>query len=170
MPTAQRGAESIHIDAPPELVYDLITDVTRMGEWSPETYRCEWLDGATTTSPGARFRGHNRMGRIRWQRTAVVDRAERGREFAFTTVDDRTGRWETQWRYTLQPTETGTTETGTTEAGTLLTESFEFLWCSLANRATELFVPRGRQMDRGIHKTLQRIKAAAETLHATQRG
>jgi uncharacterized protein YndB with AHSA1/START domain len=159
MPTAQRGKDSIDIDAPPELVYDLITDVTLMGEWSPETYRCEWLDGVTTAQAGARFRGYNRMGRIRWQRNAVIDRAERGHEFCFTTLDDRTGRAETQWAYTMEPTETGT----------LLTESFQFQWCSLRNRATELFIPRGRQVNRGIHETLHRIKAAAETLHASQR-
>jgi hypothetical protein len=35
MPTARRGRHSIDIAAPPELVYDLIADVTRTGEWSP---------------------------------------------------------------------------------------------------------------------------------------
>lgn len=152
MPTAQRGEAAIDIAAPPELVYDLITDVTRMGEWSPECYRCEWLDGATAAATGARFRGYNRLGRLKWERTAIVDTADRGREFAFTTVNDPSGRRETQWRYTLQPS----------ASGTLLTESFQFLWCSVVNRATELFLPRGRQVTRGIEETVRRIKAAAE--------
>jgi uncharacterized protein YndB with AHSA1/START domain len=156
MPTAQNGRASIHIAAPPELVYDLITDVTRMGEWSPECYRCEWLDGASAPAAGARFRGYNRRGPMRWERTAVVATAERGREFAFTTVNDRTGRDETHWQYTMDPS----------PSGTLLTESFEFLWCSLANRAAELFVPRGRQVNAGIEDTVRRIKRAAEALHA----
>jgi len=103
--------------APPDLVYDLIAEVTRMGQWSPECYRCEWLDGATTANPGTRFRGYSRLGRYRWERTAIVNTADRGREFTFTTTDDRTGRLETQWQYTMQPT----------PSGTLLTESFEFL-------------------------------------------
>lgn len=152
MPTARRGSAIIDIAAPPEVVYDLITDVTRMGEWSPECYRCEWLDGATTATPGAQFRGYNRLGRMRWERTAIVDTADRGREFAFTTINDRTERHETHWRYAMRPS----------EAGTLLTEAFQFLWCSVWNRATELFIPRGRQVDQGIQETLQRIKAAAE--------
>jgi hypothetical protein len=135
MPTAQRGHGSIDVAAPPDLVYDLIADVTRMGQWSPECYRCEWLDGATAAAPGTRFRGYNRLGRYRWERTAIIDTADRGSEFTFTTTDDRTGRLETQWQYTMQPT----------PSGTLLTESFEFLWCSLRNRATEMFIPRGRQ-------------------------
>lgn len=60
MPTARRGQSSIDIAAPPDLAYDLITDVTRMGEWSPECYRCDWVDGVVAAIPGARFRGYNR--------------------------------------------------------------------------------------------------------------
>ncbi|MGH9811046.1 MAG: SRPBCC family protein, partial [Terriglobia bacterium] len=67
-------------------------------------------------------------------------------------VNDRVGRAETRWQYTLAPSANGT----------VLTEAFEFLWCTLANRAVEMFVPRGRQMDRGIEETLGRIKRAAE--------
>ncbi len=152
MPTAKRGSGIIDIAAPPDVVYGLITDVSRMGEWSPECYRCEWLDGATTAAPGARFRGYNQLGLMKWERTAIVSTAERGREFAFTTISDRTGRQETHWRYTMRPS----------EAGTLLSEAFQFLWCSVWNRTTELFIPRGRQVERGIRQTLQRIKAAAE--------
>ena len=152
MPTAQRGQAAIDIAAPPELVYDLVADVTRMGEWSPECYRCEWLEGATAAAPGARFRGYNRLGRFEWERTAIVDTADYGREFAFTTINDRAGRRETQWRYTLQPS----------TSGTLLTESFQFLWCSVWNRATEMFVPRGRQVNQAIEETVRRIKTAAE--------
>jgi hypothetical protein len=47
-------------------------------------------------------------------------------------------------------------------SGTLLSESFEFLWCSIPNRVTEALVPRGRQVNRGIEETLRRIKQAAE--------
>ncbi|ETW25315.1 SRPBCC family protein [Mycobacterium gastri] len=153
MPTARRGHGSIDISASPELVYDLIADVTRMGGWSPECYRCEWLDGVSTAAAGARFRGYNRLGLMRWERTAVVGTAEPGREFSFTTVNDGAGREETRWRYTMEPT----------PSGTLLTESFEFLWCSVVNRLAEAAIPRGRQMDRGIQETLRRIKKAAET-------
>jgi hypothetical protein len=154
MPTARRGRAGIEIAAPPEVVYDLIADVTRMGEWSPECYRCEWLDGATAAAAGVRFRGYNRLGRLRWERTAVVDSADRGREFGFTTVNDGAGRVETRWLYTMEPS----------PSGTLLTESFEFLWCSVANRLAEALVPRGRQVNRGIEETLRRIKRAAEAV------
>jgi|SRR6266568_3988410 len=152
MPTAKRGTACIEIAATPEHVYRLITDVNRMGEWSPECYRCTWLDGAGTAVPGARFRGHNKLGRYRWQTTAVITAAEDGRLFAFTTIHDKTGREETAWRYDLLPS----------PAGTVLTESYQFLWCPVINRLTELPVPRGRQVSRGILVTLSKIKAAAE--------
>ncbi|OMC19832.1 MULTISPECIES: SRPBCC family protein [unclassified Mycobacterium] len=153
MPTAQRGRSSIEIVAPPDLVYDLIADVTRMGEWSPECYRCEWLDGVTEAAPGARFRGYNRRGLLRWQRTAVVVAADRGREFSFSTVNDGTGREETRWLYTMEPSSSGTS----------LTESFQFVWCSAPTRLAEALMPRGRQVNQGIEETLRRIKRAAET-------
>ena len=66
MPTAQRGQARIEMAAPPDVVYALVADVTRLGEWSPECYRCQWLDGVTAAVPGARFHGYNRRGGLRW--------------------------------------------------------------------------------------------------------
>ena len=51
---------SVHIDAPAERVWELVSDVTRIGEFSPETFEAEWLDGADRPRAGARFRGHVR--------------------------------------------------------------------------------------------------------------
>jgi hypothetical protein len=153
MPTPQRGCESIEIAAPPEVVYDLLADITRMGEWSPECYQCAWLNGVTAAKTGARFRGYNRLGLYRWERTAIITAADRGRKFSFTTVDDRTGREQTQWLYAFEPL----------GSGTRVTESFQFLWCPAVDRLLEVFVPRGRQVDRGIQETLRRLKQAAES-------
>jgi uncharacterized protein YndB with AHSA1/START domain len=71
------------IGAPPEVTYDLISDVTQMGRWSPETSACRWLDGADGPLVGARFRGANRMGWRRWSTTCTVTAADAGRRFAF---------------------------------------------------------------------------------------
>ena len=141
----------IEIDASPQRVYELVSDITRMGEWSPECYRCEWLDGATTATVGARFRGHNRLGRVRWSADAVVTVAHPAHEFAFTTLH-KNGREETQWTYRFDQITTGTQ----------VTESYEFMWCPITNRIAELPIPRDRQLRRGIIETLTRIKAAAE--------
>jgi hypothetical protein len=83
-----------------------------------------------------------------------VQTADPGREFAFTTVDDRTGRRETLWHYTMEPS----------ASGTVLSERFEFLWCSITNRTLEMFLPRGRQVQHGIEETLTRIKRLAEAV------
>jgi hypothetical protein len=80
MPTATQGQATIQIDAAAaEVVYDVVADVTSMGERSPECYRCAWLDGATGAEVGARFRGYNRRGLLRWTTTCTVTTAERGK-------------------------------------------------------------------------------------------
>ena len=53
------------IDAPPERVWDLVTAITRMGEWSPESTGGRWTRGATGPATGARFVGSNRNGWVR---------------------------------------------------------------------------------------------------------
>ena len=36
---------TVHMDAAPEAVWDLVSDVTKIGRYSPETFEAEWLDG-----------------------------------------------------------------------------------------------------------------------------
>ena len=45
--------------ADPQQVYELIADVTRMVEWSPESAGAEWLTGEPG-AVGSTFRGDNR--------------------------------------------------------------------------------------------------------------
>ena len=150
MATPTNDEVTIDVSAPPERVYALISDVTRMGEWSPECRRCEWLEGATGPAVGAHFRGHNRLGPVRWSTTSKVVAADPGREFAFTVVlGDRD---ETRWRYRLEPTGSGTS----------ITESYEFVWAPLRIRLGNMFMPRPRLLNQGMRKTLARIKTAAE--------
>jgi hypothetical protein len=127
MSTATTGSANIEIGAPPLAVYQLVSGITRMGEWSPECYRCEWLDGATGATVGVQFRGHNRLGRIRWQRAAVVTAADPGREFAFAILN-KNGRQDTLWSCRLSPL----------GEGTGMVESNEFLWCPVPSRLAEL--------------------------------
>lgn len=152
MASATHGEATAQIAGSAEQIYELVTDVTRMGERSPECYRCEWIDGATGAAVGARFRGRNRLGLLRWTTTCTVAVAEPGREFAFTVIHD-SGREETRWRYLLEPN----------DAGTVLTESYEFLWCPLPYTIAELLVPRDRQLRRGIRQSVDRIKSTVES-------
>jgi uncharacterized protein YndB with AHSA1/START domain len=74
---------SEQIAADPQTVYDLIADLPRMGQWSPENTGGKWLSGATGPAVGARFRGTNRAGFRRWSTTCEVTAAEPGKRFAF---------------------------------------------------------------------------------------
>jgi Polyketide cyclase / dehydrase and lipid transport len=150
VPTATRGEARIVIAASPEQVYDVVSDVTSIGERSPECHRCEWLDGASVATVGARFKGYNRLGLLRWSTTSVVTVAEPGREFAFMVLAGE--RDSTRWRYFIDRDDSATT----------LTESYEFLWCPALSRIAEAPIPRDKQLRRGITQTLERVKAAAE--------
>lgn len=56
---------SIDVRAAADQVYAVISDVTRIPEWSPETRRAEWL------APN-RFRAWNRRRMGRWRTVANV--------------------------------------------------------------------------------------------------
>src|ERR1700681_4487393 len=92
--------EEAVVAASPQCVYDLVADMPRMGEWSPECQRVEWTDGAVAPGEAARFIGHNRGGPgglMRWSRCGRVLVADPGREFAFVTEEG--GKESTIWRY-----------------------------------------------------------------------
>jgi uncharacterized protein YndB with AHSA1/START domain len=145
-----QGTATVHIEAPPEKVYALVADVTRMGEWSPETYKAEWIEGATGPAVGARFKGSNKQGIFRWSTRPTVTVAEPGKEFTFET--GRPGREDTRWSYTLTPK----------DGGTDLTESFEALRYPGVLKVIMPPKKRAAKLQGDIERTLQRIKAAAE--------
>lgn len=95
------------IQAAPELLYDLVADVSRTPEWSPEVISCRWLDGATGAVPGARFSARNKRRWFTWSNKPVVEAAERGREFAFTRTEP--GGGSIRWFYRFEPGSGGTT-------------------------------------------------------------
>ncbi|NQX28263.1 SRPBCC family protein [Microbacteriaceae bacterium VKM Ac-2854] len=92
------------IAAEPNTLYDLVSDVTRMGEWSPETVSARWLDGATAAAPGVRFVGTNALGRLRWSTKPTIEVAERGVRFAFRVP----GASGPLWSYDFEPVAGGT--------------------------------------------------------------
>src|SRR3954447_15565103 len=94
---------TVHMAAPPEKIWDLVSDVTRIGSYSPETFEAEWLDGATGPAVGAKFRGHvkrNGRGPTYWT-TCTVIAADPSREFAFGVGNSATPL--NVWRYRLEP-------------------------------------------------------------------
>jgi len=152
------GETTLHVNAPPETLYGLVSDVTRMGEWSPETVRCRWLDGATGPTVGARFKGTNRRAIMRWSTKPQVIAAEPGREFAFDVDNRLTHRELMRWRYQFEPALDGSTD---------VTESFELVgdlpwYISFLFRSLMGIKDRKADLEAGMQRTLERIKAVAE--------
>ena len=149
------GQASVTVQAPPERVWALVTDVTRMGEWSPENERGEWVDGATGAVVGARFKGYNRRGKSKWSTTCEITEADPGRSFVFVTGGAT--KPNTWWRYRFEPV----------EGGTLVTESFEMVkplgaFSRWLTKATTGVTDRRADMEEGIRTTLANLKQAAE--------
>jgi hypothetical protein len=146
-----------YIEASPEALYDVIADVTRTPELSPEVVACEWIDGATAPAVGARFRAKNHAGRgPDWHNTPVVTIAERGREFAFSRTEKAAGT--IVWTYEFTPE----------GSGTRVTESYQvtrpvqlFGWFVIG----VLYGNKDRRGDlrRGMTQTLHRLAALTET-------
>ena len=141
------------MDAAPEKVWDLVSDVTQIGRFSPETFEAEWLDGATGPAAGARFRGHvrrNEKGPVYWTTCTVVD-CEPSRRFSFGV--GAPGKALNTWSYQLEPSGDGTD----------VTESFE-LTPKLALRIywACLGWARGKRNTNDMRRTLERIKAVVE--------
>jgi uncharacterized protein YndB with AHSA1/START domain len=145
------GQAQVHIEASPEAVYMAVTDITRMGEWSPETYKCEWLDGTTGPAAGARFKGSNRRGPLRWSTKPQVVAADPGKEFAFRVKSD------VLWTYRFAADGTGTA----------VTESFEMLrdlqwYYALVERWLMRVDDRKADLERSMGETLDRLKRSVE--------
>lgn len=93
------------IAAPPAAVYAAITDITRMGEWSPETVAAAWHEGHTGPAVGAVFSGTNRNGDKEWTTDAEVVELVEDERFFF---DCRFGDFVfARWGYAIEATDAG---------------------------------------------------------------
>lgn len=109
-----------YIEASPEALYEIIADITRTPELTPDIVKCEWLDGATEAVVGARFKAINKQGRgPNWSNKPVITVADPGREIAWARTEPFAGTVE--WRYTFTPEATGTRVTESYEVTKALT-------------------------------------------------
>ena len=148
---------SVEVAADPLTVWAMISDLPRMGEFSPENVGGQWANGSTGPAVGARFRGTNQNGAKEWWTRVRVAVCAPGRQFTFdvrTPFGVRVSRWE----YVLTPTATGC----------VLTEN----WYRVGSWFIRRFMgPRvtGRQDRPGynahsIEHTLAAVKAKAEAI------
>ena len=84
-----RAAVTLHMNAPPDKVWGLVSDITKMGEYSPEVVEAEWIDGATGPALGARYRGHvkrNENWPVLYWTTCKITECAPGEVFEFAVV------------------------------------------------------------------------------------
>lgn len=153
---------STRIEAAPEAVWDLVTDIGRIGEFSIETVGAEWVEGATGPEAGAYFLGHNRVGELEWSRLCLVTEAERPRRFAYVVGDRFDGSRTGTWSYALEPDGTGTilrhrfAHEPQGRSGTRLRAERR------PERAAEVVEARRRFLQESMANTLEGMRAALE--------
>ncbi len=141
------------IKASPEAVWAAISDVTRMGEWSPECHTCTWNEGFSAPEVGAKFTGQNRNGDKEWTTEAEVTASVPGERFAFDGVFGEL-RFS-KWAYVIEPTEAGCRVTEIWDEGRP-DEILEYT-AKLSGVSD-----RGEHNRKGMEATLERLAAAVE--------
>ena len=141
---------SVEVRASADQVYAVVSDVTRIPEWSPETTRAEWL------APD-RFQAWNRRRLGRWRTVANVVAAEPGRRFSFI-VQAMGGDW-TQWTYRIEP--------GSAAGATRLTENFRMCvplpWPAVVFEHLFLFIrDRRADLQKNLDASVGRIRTIVE--------
>jgi uncharacterized protein YndB with AHSA1/START domain len=111
--TGQRYADTpavaveTYIEATPERVWALVSDIYLMPRLSTELREVEWLDGAEEPAPGRRFRGRNTHRALgSWETVSTIVACDRPREFGWAVGDP--GHPSATWRFTLRPEGLGT--------------------------------------------------------------
>jgi uncharacterized protein YndB with AHSA1/START domain len=142
----------VEVDVPVQDVWAVVSDPTRVGEWSHECCSAEWTSGDGNPVPGARFRGRNRNGRLRWTRTCELVAVDEPHEIVWRTVPSVLFPDSTEWSIRLQPS----------GRGTRITQTFQVVrapW--LLDRLYALLVPSHQDRDARLEADLVRLGAAA---------
>lgn len=145
---------SIEINADADRLYRMVSDLPRIGEWSPECERVEWEGDVAAPVEGSEFMGYNAVGpgrRIRYKRHGTVLAAETGKAFSFIT--DEGGKPSTAWHYTFESIGDGRTR---------VTEAYEVRWIPTWARILDVPTNRHKELLEGMRTTLERLKTTAE--------
>lgn len=102
----------VTVSASPDMCWALVSDIGRIGEFSPECIGAQWLPGTPTGQVGARFEGTNRSARgddvFEWIRVCEVLAWDPPLEFAYVVGDRYDGTPVSRWQFTIVPGPEGT--------------------------------------------------------------
>ena len=153
--------DSITIDRPPEDVYAIVSDVTRIGELSPVCKSGAWDDPAQAGKEGAMFTGHNALGEFTWDTHCRVVAADPGREFAFVNRGQAGDMELVRWGYTFEPEGDGTK---VTESWQVLSDYPDMVRDGDPNVDVKPRIDGMKQMAvEGMRETLANLKRVAES-------
>lgn len=146
--------DEIDIAAPPARVWELVSDVRRMSEWSPQVTSTRLRAGHDGIGPGAQFTNRNHHGELVWTTHGEIVRFEPEHELAFRIAENRL-----VWSFRLDPDEAGGTRlTERREAPEGISQlSLDYTDRHLGGQAAFTEIQRA-----GMRATLVAIKAAAE--------
>ena len=145
--------DRIEIAAPVSRVWDLVSDVRRIPEWSPQVSSTRLRAGFERCELGAEFTSRNHEGELEWTTHGEITRYDAEQAIAFRIAENRV-----VWSFLLESADGGTVLTQRRETPDGISDlSLEFTDAFLGGQAafTEL-------MRAGMRQTLERIKAAAE--------
>jgi uncharacterized protein YndB with AHSA1/START domain len=154
------------VAARPELVWDLVADITRVGDWSPECIRAGWLGEPGRPRPGARFTGHNRFPNgFEYEVTCVVTEADRPRTFAWVVLDDSdaSARPSSSWRYRVDPLPGGGSRVRQRFTHGPGASYLREVAAREPDRAAEIIAARRDGLRANMSATLRAMKVAAES-------
>jgi Polyketide cyclase / dehydrase and lipid transport len=156
--TTDGAQASVDIQADPQVVYELVSDVPGLPRWAAETVSCRWVD-VDGPRVGARFRGLNRRGPLVWRTMSAVTEADPGRAFAWRVT--AFGSPIAAWRYDIEPTAEGCRVTESTTD--LRNAFFRRIVGPIGTGVTD----RAEHNRRNIEATLQNLKTYAESERAS---
>ena len=151
---------SLTVAAPPERVWALVSDITRVGGWGAECVGAEWVEGAEGPAVGARFLGYQVREDQEWETLSVVIESEPGVSFAWAVGDPANA--SATWRYQLACDGSG---------GTILRyravmgpgpSGLTAVIAEMPKREESIIAHRLKEHQRNMTATLEAIKRTAE--------
>ncbi|MCW2760761.1 MAG: hypothetical protein JWR85_962 [Marmoricola sp.] len=149
---AWEGETAVDVPATPAQVWSVLSDPTRVGEWSHECQAVVWCEGHSRAAVQAKFRGSNRSGSMRWSRTCTITEIEPTRLLVYRTSGGVPPD-STEWRFRLE----------VVGSGTRVTQSFRILkFPRLMELATVVFNPAHRDRSDALRGDLVRLGEIAQ--------
>jgi Polyketide cyclase / dehydrase and lipid transport len=144
----------------------LVSDIARIGEFSPECVGAQWLDGAAGLAIGARFEGTNRVEYVEdeavWIRPCTVTGVVAGVRFSYTVGDRYDGTPAREWEFLVADR----------PDGCVITQTFRHLADGLSglrveadarpDEAAEVIARRSSDLRAGMRQTLERMRGVLE--------